>query len=389
MIWKTETGKKNKRFALARMCLLIFFLTLISVSPANASPAAPVQFKKKLTLARYQKVKLIKKNISGTVTWSTSNPKVATVTKRGIVRTKNVGKCRIVARVGTKKYVCRLTVNPLSMTRDSLVIVRKRQVTLKLNNLDVKPVWSSSNTNIATVDQNGVVQSQNFGKCTITAVYRNERMNCSIEVTGATPENLMASNAVDKSNSGKIVLAGSSSMDFWFSAPQAFAPYPIINMAIGGTTVVQWLDWYQDLIVNYSPSAVVLYVGSNDLPGDGKITGAQNASNTIRLLKRLKKRLRKIPIFYIGISPCWSRKDAWQDIAVSNKLVKEFCAQYPNLYYIDIATACAMPDGTPNKALFLDDQLHPNSAGYAVWKRVVAKQVKKVVKKPMKAASNK
>lgn len=381
--------KLMKRFILIWMFLPIFLLTIIPAGQTKASSATAMQLKKKLTLARYQKVKLGVKNETAAISWFTSDPTVATVTKHGIVRTKKPGKCKIVAKANGKQYVCRLTVKPLAMERESVLLVCGRQMALNLNSPNVAPVWSSSNKEIATVDQNGVVWGHNFGKCAITAVYKKEKLTCKVEVIGASPENLAASYTADKINFGKIVLAGSSSLDYWKTASQAFAPYPVINMAIGGTSVVQWLTWYQDMIVDYNPSAVVLYVGSNDLGNGSLITGEKNAVNTIRLLKRLKKRMWKTPIFYVGISPCWSRKGAWQDIAVSNRLVREFCAQYQNLYYIDIASACAMADGTPNKELFLSDQLHPNAAGYAVWKRVVARPVKKIVKKMAKTVAKK
>ena len=86
--------------------LLLCLLTLWPAGPVHAAPAAPMQFKKKLTLARYRKVKLTLKNVSGTISWSSSDPKVATVTKRGIVRTKNTGKCRITASICRKGMLC-------------------------------------------------------------------------------------------------------------------------------------------------------------------------------------------------------------------------------------------------------------------------------------------
>ena len=158
---------------------------------------------------------------------------------------------------------------------------------------------------------------------------------------------------------------------------------------MGGTTVVQWLDWYRTLIVRYKPSAVVLYVGSNDLGVGGLTTGAQNAANTILLLKRLKRALKKTPIFYVGVSPCWSRKGAWEDIAVSNQQVKDFCEKNKYFYYIDIASACAAADGTPRHELFLGDQLHPSEAGYVVWEKVVAGTVKKTLRSLEKAQTKK
>ena len=88
---KSRTKQAGKAAAFIRICLLLCLLTLWPAGPVHAAPAAPMQFKKKLTLARYRKVKLTLKNVSGTISWSSSDPKVATVTKRGIVRTKNTG----------------------------------------------------------------------------------------------------------------------------------------------------------------------------------------------------------------------------------------------------------------------------------------------------------
>ena len=383
-----NTGWRVKSLAVVRISLLICLLTVMMTGRAKASSTSSMQFKKRLILTSYQKVKLIVKDAAGTVSWSTSDRKVATVSRNGIVRTKKAGRCRITASANGKKYVCRLRVKPLALEKEEMTLVRGRQVPLVLNNPDTTPVWKSSDERVASVSDEGIVQAHLPGTCRISGRYKSSEVTCSVKVKGITTSTLQEMYTADKENRKKILLAGSSSMDFWDSAPQAFAPYEIINMAIGGTTVTQWLGWYKSMIVRYRPSAVVLYVGSNDLSNGGLISGETNASNTIRLLKGIRQSLKKVPVFYVGISPCWARKGAWKDISVSNALVKSFCGQETNMYYIDIASACARPDGTPDPALFLSDQLHPNAAGYRVWERKVAGPVKKLLRQMERSSKN-
>ena len=383
-----NSGLRVKSLAVVWMSLLICMLTVMMAGQAQASPTKSMQFKKQLILTSCQKVKLTVKDAEETVSWSTSDRKVATVSRNGIVRTKKAGRCRITARVNGKRYVCRLRVKPLALNKTELTLVRGRQVPLVLNNPDIAPAWKSSDERVASVSDEGIVQARAPGTCRISCCYKSSEVICSVKVTGITASALQKMYTADRANRKKILLAGSSSMDYWNSAPQAFAPYEIINMAISGTTVTQWLGWYKSMIVQYRPSAVVLYVGSNDLSNGSVISGETNASNTISLLKAIRQSLKKVPIFYVGISPCWARKGAWQDIAASNSLVRTFCGQETNMYYIDIAAACAARDGTPDPALFLSDRLHPNTAGYQIWKKVIAGQVKKLLRKMERSSKN-
>lgn len=72
--------------------------------------AASVKLSKtKLTLTRGEKTSLTVKGTKKKVTWSSSNTKVATVSK-GIVKAKNEGTAVITAKVGKKKLTCSVTV---------------------------------------------------------------------------------------------------------------------------------------------------------------------------------------------------------------------------------------------------------------------------------------
>ena len=102
--------------------------------------------------------------------------------------------------------------------------------------------------------------------------------------------------------------------------------------------------------------------------------------NTVALLQKIRSSLPYAPVFYVGVSPCWSREGAWEAIEISNDRMRQYCASQPNIYYIDIASACRGADGKPDPDLFLSDKLHPSAAGYAVWTQVVAGTVKRVLR---------
>lgn len=336
----------------------------------------------KITIYQTGTKKLKLKNAKEQVFWSSTNLAVAAVDQSGRVSAIAAGSCRIKAACGNVTYICKVKVKKIRLNDQEVTLVRGRQVQLKANYSKAnKGTWTSSEPSVASVDKTGCVQTKQPGKAVITLAWKGKRLNCSINVIKASVENLVSTYKADKSNRGKIILAGSSSMDFWNSAPQAFAPYEVINTAIGGTTVTQWLKWYKKLIIRYRPIAVVLYVGSNDLANGNGVSGEVNAKNTIQFLNRIQKKLKKTPIFYVSVNPCMARRGAWKEIAVSNRLVKQFCKKKSYLYYIDTASAFTRIDGTPDTSMFLWDQLHPNEKGYRIWKKLIAAKVKKVVKK--------
>ena len=380
--------QKQKWNRFAQILVILSAVLMLTVGMGITANAASLS-KNKLTVYQGQSFRLRLKGVSGKVRWSSTKPWIAKVDSKGVVQTLKPGICRIKASSGGKAYSCRLKVKGLKFVNLSPVMVRGRRQALQFNYEKVMgAVWSSSDPDVAVV-QDGVVTSKKPGRTVIQAVWNEVSVTCEITVKDIRPEHLTQAYVPNKANRGKIVLAGSSSIDYWLDAPFAFAPYEVINTAIGGTQVTHWLSWYPALITQYKPSAVVLYVGSNDLSNGELISGEENAKNTILLLDKISARLKSIPVFYVSINPCWFRKGAWEKIAVSNQIVQNYCSSRNYLYYIDIVTASMDSNGTPDSGYFQKDMLHPNERGYALWERLVARQVKLTMNRLQKEAQKK
>ncbi len=99
--------------ATKKLLALIFVIVLsISMIPTtNVSAAKKVKLNKtKATIYVEKTVTLKLKNNKKKVKWTTSNKKIATVSKKGKVKGKKAGKVTITAKVGKKKYKCKVTV---------------------------------------------------------------------------------------------------------------------------------------------------------------------------------------------------------------------------------------------------------------------------------------
>ena len=117
-----------------------------------------------------------------TVTWSSSNPSVATVDSNGVVTAVSVGTATVTVWTtdGNKSATCIVTViaatipvTGVSLNMTSLSMTVGETQTIKAtvnpsNATDQTITWSSNNTAVATVSSSGVVTAQAAGTATIT-----------------------------------------------------------------------------------------------------------------------------------------------------------------------------------------------------------------------------
>ena len=166
-----------------------------------------------------------------------------------------------------------------------------------------------------------------------------------------------------------VLFVGSSSIRKWDNLTQVFAKYNALNRGIGGAVINDITFYLNDVVFAYQPRQIVLYVGENDIVND-KVTPDSVLNRTVMLYKAIRAKLPLTPIAYISIKPSPSR-DKFRDKAVaSNELIKKFLSGEPNTSFIDIFPKM-LKDGQSRKELFVNDMLHMNPDGYAIWERAV------------------
>ena len=131
-------------------------------------------------------------NLTGTVTWKSSNTKVATVNSKGVVTAKTAGKATITATLNGKTATYKLTVkNPsIAAKASASTIYTKGQTSTKITvtkyGVTGTAKFTSSNKSIATVDSKGVVRAKKAGTVKITAQVGSYKKVVTIKVRNAS-----------------------------------------------------------------------------------------------------------------------------------------------------------------------------------------------------------
>ena len=99
-------------------------------------------------------------------------------------------------------------------------------------------------------------------------------------------------------------------------------------------------------------------------------------SATFRALcEKVHAALPEARIGFISLKPSPSRAKILPSVLEANRLIAAECARDPRRTFIDVYPLMLGPDGQPRADLFVQDMLHLNPAGYAVWRPLVARFV--------------
>ena len=191
--------KKRWKAVMAAAMAAAMVITAVPVQGQTAQAATKLKkitlSKKICVISKHSRVKLsVKyspKKIKDTVTWKSSNKKVATVTNIGVVTARKTGKATITAKVKGKKATCKVTVKvpatKVKLNKNKATVAKGRTLTLKAtmtpSSSTDKLTWTSSNKKVATVDKNGKVKALKKGTATITVkTASGKKATCKIIV---------------------------------------------------------------------------------------------------------------------------------------------------------------------------------------------------------------
>lgn len=174
--------------------ILLLLLTLTMVVPAGISlPGQPTKVsaaakinKKTLTLLKGQSATLKVTGTNKKTIWTSNRKSVATVSSKGKVIAKQKGTTIITAKIGSKKYSCKVTVQAPTISKSKITMKKGSSTVLKLNGTNQKITWKSSNKKIATVTSKGKITARKAGTATITATVLNKKFTCKITVRNSS-----------------------------------------------------------------------------------------------------------------------------------------------------------------------------------------------------------
>jgi len=168
-----------------------------------------------------------------------------------------------------------------------------------------------------------------------------------------------------------ILFLGSSSFRKWEDVQKYFPGYTIINRGFGGSTIPDAMRYLNEIVFPYEPKQVVIYEGDNDLASSDKITADSVLNRFEKLFSLIRKHLPNTAIAFVSIKPSPSREKLMPEMQEANSMIKTFLSHQKNAAFIDVYHVMLNKDGTPDKSLFIEDELHMNDKGYHIWQRII------------------
>ena len=196
--------------------------------------------------------------------------------------------------------------------------------------------------------------------------------NSTYETKAKNYENKIA----DEGENYHVMLAGSSSIEFWTSSKEDLDPIVSYNHGIGGTTIEEWDTCLnQRLVYPYKPKMVVYYVGINNV-----INSKQDANtiwtNLEKFMNDTHEALPDTKVQYIMMNLIPGYPSYFDVINNVNAKIVEYQKSHSSwLTLINPGTALIKENGEPNAAYFRTDGLHLSYYGYVVWGRIIKESI--------------
>ena len=168
---------------------------------------------------------------------------------------------------------------------------------------------------------------------------------------------------------GGIIFTGSSSIRLWTTLKEDFPGLPVVNRGFGGSMLPEVTAFLDRIVIPHKPALVVVYCGGNDI--NAGRSADQVVADFKAMVAALHDALPTTRIDYISIAPNPARWAQVERVRKANRGIAEFIESDPRLAFIDVFPRMLGPDGKPRPEIFVEDGLHMNAAGYAIWTEVV------------------
>lgn len=165
-----------------------------------------------------------------------------------------------------------------------------------------------------------------------------------------------------------VVFTGSSSVRLYKNISQLSDKVRIVNTGFGGSTAYGLLTHLEQTVLRLKPKQVFIYEGDNDIAA-GR-TNATIIAHLNSIFQRIWVDLPETQIVFIAAKPSPLRWDKHEQYEALNEAIERWAKREKRLEYADIYSP--MLDGPMvREDLFIEDRLHMNEKGYALWDAVI------------------
>lgn len=164
---------------------------------------------------------------------------------------------------------------------------------------------------------------------------------------------------------------GSSSIRLWETLHDDMGSRNVINLGFGGSSYGWMAHYYERLFAGSKHDHIILYSGDNDH------SKGQLSERILRNFRRLTHEIwhdnPNAHVHVISVKPSPLRVEQLTKIKETNHLLRSSILAKENGHWIDVYQPMLSPEGNPRPELFVEDMLHMNAQGYAIWKHELLK----------------
>jgi lysophospholipase L1-like esterase len=182
---------------------------------------------------------------------------------------------------------------------------------------------------------------------------------------------IAAFEAGDKTNhppKGCIVFTGSSYIRRWTNLTEDFPGLSVVNRGFGGCQLSDVYRYADRIIIPYAPLQVLIYAGGNDL-NSGKSSKAV-FEDFVMLMEKLHSQLPQTKLAFISCPPSPRRWGQVNETRELNVAIEKYCKEN-KITFINVFPLMLGKDNLPRPEIYVEDNLHMNATGYAIWRKAV------------------
>ena len=121
----------------------------------------------------------------------------------------------------------------------------------------------------------------------------------------------------------------------------------------------------------------MIYCGENDLAASDTVSARTVYDRFRQLFNLIRNKFPDVPVLYISIKPSPSRQLLMPKMREGNKMIRDFLKTKKQTGFVDVYKEMIDDEGKPIAELFVEDNLHMNKKGYAIWKKAIEPYLKK------------